>query len=104
MVDSLYHRRKPATSSEQDDVRTSGVLWGKSPRMVAGNGPACVKAFVGPLPDSETGYTFRTSVKPSAYRDFFGDAGAVWNEDDEGVADVQGAPGYVCIPVEIVNG
>ncbi len=85
-------------------VRKTGELWGKSPRQIAGNGPACVKAFVGALPTGETGYTFKTEVQASATRHFFGVEGRVWSEDDPGVFEVKGQRGLVGIKVEIIDG
>lgn len=85
-------------------VLASGHLWGKSPRMSAGGGPECVKAFLGPLPAGETGYTFRMSILPTRPRNFSGIAGAVWEEGTDGVTDVPNKPGFVQIPVRIVDG
>ena len=85
-------------------VRTSGQLWGKSPRLSAGGGPESVKAFLGPLPAGETGYTFHTDTKPTRPRNFGGFAGVVWEEGSDGVTEVPEMPGFVQIPVRIVNG
>lgn len=104
MVDSIYHRRGSANSDEQSKVAASGKLWGKSPRIVAGNGPPCVKAYIGPLPEHETGYSFKTSISPSATRRFWGELGVVWTEGAHGVNPVNGHNEYVCIAVEIIDG
>lgn len=100
---SIYHRRISAghNDDEIEQVKRTGELWGKAMRSCQGNGPACVKAFIGPLPDDVEGYTFSTEVEPSARRHFFGIPGCLWNEDDEGVFDVQGSESIVGIKVEV---
>ena len=72
--------------------------------MVAGGGPECVKAFLGPLPPGKTGYTFTTDAIPTQFRHFGGILAAVWLDAKcADVSDVPGMPGYVRIPVRIVN-
>ena len=95
-----YHRR--AGLKERDMVSSSGELWGKAPRLSAGNGPPCVKAFLGPLPAGTSGYTFETSVNPTRTRNFMGLRGAVWVEGAKGVSDVAGQSGHVSIPVKVI--
>jgi hypothetical protein len=85
-------------------VEATGYLWGKSPRITAGNGPACVKAFVGPLPPDEDGYTFETDVAPTRHRKFFGIVGAVWEDGDVGVEEVPENRAFVRIPVRVIDG
>jgi hypothetical protein len=51
----IYHRILVRGPAELALVRESGVLWGKVARIVAGNGPACVHAYVGPLRTGESG-------------------------------------------------
>ncbi len=76
MTDQIYHRM------DSDDViglvETSGEVWGKQKRIVAGGGAPCVKAFVGPLPDGQFGYSFTTEVSPTRHRYFFGIPGVEW--------------------------
>ena len=100
MAEQIFHRR--ADERERRLVADSGRLWGKAPRQIAGNGPACVKAYLGPLPVGEAGYSFRTGVPPSHYRSFFGVKGAIWDEGATGVLDVPGLRGHVKIPVEVI--
>lgn len=71
--------------------------------MVAGNGPASVKAYLGPLPTGDTGYTFITGVTPTRFSSFFGRAAAVWEEETKDVNPVVGQNGTVCIVVEVVD-
>lgn len=97
-----YHRR--ADSVERDLVSKTGVLWGRSPRMCAGNGPPCVKAYVGPLPEGVSGYTFETSVQPTHQRRFFGLSGAIWEDGQTGVQEHPTDNGCVMIEVKIVDG
>lgn len=73
-------------------------------RHVAGNGDACVKAYLGPLPEGETGYNFVTSVHPTRYRNFWGEAGAVWELGTDGVFEVVSDLNYVGITVEVIDG
>ena len=84
-------------------VLKSGHLWGKSPRITAGGGPECVKAFLGPLPSGLIGYTFMTEVAPTRHRNFGGIEGAVWEEGTAGVMPVPNRPDFVQIPVRIIN-
>lgn len=100
-----YHRRICAghNDDELERVKSTGELWGKAMRACQGNGGACVKALVGPLPDGVKGFTFITSVNPSASRYFFGAPGCLWNEDDEGVFDVPGEGSIVGIKVEVIT-
>lgn len=51
----VFHRLTSAYPQEEAQVRASGQLWGRAARLVAGNGPACVKAFVGRLPEGAKG-------------------------------------------------
>lgn len=104
MPEQVYHRRTAAYPSEKGNVLKSGVLWGKSAATIAGSGPECVKAFAGPLPTGEVGYTFHTDVLPTRKRRFWGTDGFVWEEGTDGVSDVPDKPGFVQISVRIVNG
>lgn len=88
---------------ELDNVRASGQLWGKAKRQCMGNAAPRVKAFKGPLPESERGYTFETPAVPSRDENFHGTPGVSWIEGDPGVFDVPGLPGYVGIEVRIVD-
>lgn len=99
----VFHRLTSAYPNEEAQVRASGQLWGKAPRMVAGNGPPCVKAFVGRLPEGAKGYTFETEVEPTRRRNFVGDAGAVWEFGNPGVFDVGGMDGFVGIAVKVLD-
>jgi len=93
-----------AGTNEEADVRSSGALWGKAMRVIAGNGPPCVKAFVGSLPPGRAGYTFTTNVEPTRSRMFIGGEGAVWFEGAEGVEPVDGHPDFVKIKVTVIDG
>lgn len=97
----IYHRL--ANKGEADLVRQSSEVWGKAPRTIAGNGPPCVKAFLGPLPKHENGYSFRTSIAPSGYGMNFGRKFAKWEDGASGVETVPGRCDYVKIDVEFVE-
>ena len=79
----------------------SGVLWGRPPRSAWGNGPACVKAYLGPLPEGETGYTFTSGIAPTRISSHMGKEMAVWAENSPGVSDVVGQNDTVSIAVKI---
>ena len=102
MAEPLYHR-KVVDPAETGLVRSSGFLWGRSPRLVAGGGAACVKAFVGPLPAGRRGYEFVTAVAPTRPRNWWGEPGCVWSEEEPGVIAVPGHPDYVMIPVTVLR-
>ncbi len=67
-----------------------------------GNGLAKVKAYVGRLPKGALGYEFITDAPPTSRSKHMGKPVAYWNEDQKGVFDVTGKPGFVGIEVEIV--
>ncbi|HET7410816.1 MAG TPA: hypothetical protein VFJ13_11510, partial [Paracoccaceae bacterium] len=77
-TEKLYHRL--AGPSEEALVRSSGWLWGKPRRQQWGNGSPSVKAFLGPLPRGQTGYTFSTETPPTRFCMFVGMRGAEWQE------------------------
>jgi hypothetical protein len=60
-----------------------------------------VKAYLGPLPAGETGYTFTSHIVPTRIRSHMGKDMAVWIEESPGVLDVLGESETVCIQVEI---
>lgn len=99
----VFHRLRSTDPDEEQKVRTSGQLWGRAPRMVAGNGPACVKAFAGPLPEGDIGYTFATDTAPTRYRNFVGRRGAVWEFGTPGVVEITGGADCVAITVRILD-
>ena len=101
MPETLFHRCTGHRPLERDQVARSGVLWGRPPRSGWGNGPPCVKAYLGPLPPGETGYTFTTAIVPDRIRSHLGKDKAVWIEESPGVLDVAGQHATVCIAVEI---
>lgn len=99
--ETLFHRRTSHRPQEKDQVSRSGLLWGRSPRAAVGNGPPCVKAYLGSLPPGETGYSFTTPIVPDRIRSHMGKDMAVWTENSPGVLDVVGEHATVCIQVEI---
>jgi hypothetical protein len=101
MSDTIYHRK--ASIDEMQKVRATKFLWGKAPRQVAGNGPPCVKAFLGRLPSGEAGYNFRAKAQPSHYPNFFGEKGAISDDRSPGVETVPEDKTYVRIAVEVLN-
>ena len=84
-------------------VQASKELWGRAMRHVAGAGEPCVKAYLGPLPPGQSGYTFMTEVAPTRPRSFWGTDGVVWEEGSAGVFPVEEDRGYVKIAVEVIN-
>lgn len=70
--------------------------------MSQGNAEPAVKAYIGPLPAGEIGYSFETDVAPTRYRQFFGKPGAIWSEGGLGVQDVSTEKGTVFIPVKVL--
>lgn len=100
---NIYHRILVRGPGECELVRLSGVLWGKVARMVAGNGPPCVRAYVGPLRKGDFGYNFTTTVPPSRIRPHLGRSMAIWEEASPGVQDVVGQKDTVCISVVVLD-
>lgn len=96
----VYHRL--AGAQEESEVVRTGQLWGKSPRMNQGNAEPAVKAYLGPLPKGETGYSFVTEIPPGRERNFPAGRGAIWCEGDPGVQDHPELSGVVLIAVEVV--
>ncbi|MBC2835009.1 hypothetical protein [Paragemmobacter straminiformis] len=70
--------------------------------MNQGNAEPAVKAYLGPLPQGATGYSFVTDIPPSRERNFPAGRGAIWCEGGEGVRDLPGQQGTVFIPVEVL--
>lgn len=99
----VYHRVTSSFPNEELQVRTGGYLWGKAPRQVAGNGPACLKAYVGPLPDGTLGYSCVCELAPTRQRNFVGKRGAVWDDGTPGVEEVPGHPDFVRIAVRVLD-
>lgn len=70
--------------------------------MNQGNAEPAVKAYLGPLPAGETGYSFVTDVPPSRERNFPAGRGAIWCEGDPGVHDLPDNQGVVFIYVKVL--
>ena len=70
--------------------------------MNQGNAEAAVKAYLGPLPEGQSGYSFVTDIPPSRERNFLAGRGAIWCEGDEGVLDLPGQKDTVFIPVRVL--
>jgi hypothetical protein len=96
----VYHRI--AEEREKHDVITSGVLWGRAPRMNQGNHLPSVKAYIGHLPDGAKGYSFMTDLPPTTHRHFFGKPGVMWVDGSPGVNDVKSQHQTVCIAVQVL--
>jgi hypothetical protein len=101
MAVRVFHRRTQ-DSTEEKIVRSSRQLWGKSAATIAGNAEPAVRAYVGPLPDGENGYSFRTSATPSRKRCFYGRDAVEWIEGHPDVHAVPGNAEYVFIWVEVI--
>ncbi len=100
---NLYHRILIRGPDELEAVKATGMLWGRVARIVAGNGPPCVRAYVGPLRTGDIGYNFTTEVPPSKVRSHFGRNMAVWEEGSLGVQYVVGLVDTVFIDVVVIN-
>lgn len=58
-----YHRSiDPPDVIEK--IKSSGELWGRSPRNIFSSDIPKVKAYVGPLPPGQTGFEFETDTPP----------------------------------------
>lgn len=102
---ALYHRLTFSRENPEEirKVRDSSQLWGRARRNSWGNGPPCVKAYLGALPSGRNGYTFRACSAPTRTGKHMGNDAAFWNEDDANVEPVPGHSGCVFIWVEIVD-
>lgn len=97
----IFHRL--ADLNEMTKVRRSGELWGKARAVAFGNGPASVKAYVGPLPNGARGYAFETETPPTRFGMHLGMRKAEWVEGSPGVLSVAGQNDYVKIEVEMLD-
>ncbi len=81
----FFRRESPTQNSEaMRTVLSSGELWGRAPRN--SNLPAA-QAFIGALPDGESGFEFYANVPPDSVgggRAFWHvrDDGSVWGDDE----------------------
>ena len=81
----------------------SGLVCGRGARQ-SGGAPspiASAKAFLGPLPPTESGIEFTTNVCPSSLSPYQGGP-CYWHAGTKGVQGKSGDP-LACIPVTIVK-
>ena len=99
-----YHRLSSPTQTFRDVIRQvkSEELWGSAARF--SNAPA-VKAYFGPLPVSEQGIEFYTSVPHTSYNWMNGVV--TWAEGAPGVThkfyDINNNRDYVGIPIALTG-
>jgi len=103
---ATYHRLANSSTQTKADselqVRT-GMVCGRGARQAGGGfSPlAAAKAFLGPLPPSESGIEFTTNIRPSSASPYLGGP-CYWHAGVYGVHGQVSDP-LACIPVTVTK-